>query len=174
MSRRRLDPMMWINPSEVRYTKATIPDRFDNKQTLASVYNQIVQQKIKVEDIPPIRVTWKGSAWWSLDNRRLYLLKQLECKKMLDLVEMKQVEVSSTDVNDFQTKEEGKYVEILTRNSNDIFAKQSSECQPKTESRPGSWLYNCFMGVISLTCFFLLRKILVEFYKALEKQSKRL
>lgn len=173
MSRRRLDPMIWINPSEVRYTKATISDCFEDGQRLTSVYDKIVQQKFKVEDIAPIRVTRKDGEWWSLDNRRLYLLKQLESEKLLDLVQMKQVEVTSAEAKSFETKFEGRHVNFFTHKLKDRSTERISEHQSLSETKSSNWLYNCFIGIIFIICFFLTRKVFVEFSKALEKQSRR-
>jgi hypothetical protein len=53
--------------------------RMSKGQPLSEVLDLLRGGSMKVTDLPPIRVAFHDGKWWSLDNRRLWLFKQLGC-----------------------------------------------------------------------------------------------
>ena len=78
-----------LSPDEIYYTQDSISQRWGNNtphadETIHTTLFELELGIMDTSDIPPIRVKQNGSCWYSLDNRRLYVFKQLgqdiECK----------------------------------------------------------------------------------------------
>ena len=70
-------------PSDIYFSQATINSYFDSKSKHASfkigeTLDELCEGNITVRDIPKIRVVWKDGKYYTEDNRRLWVFKQLE------------------------------------------------------------------------------------------------
>lgn len=62
-------------PRKIFYSKQTIPAHFENSLSVVKTIREMKGGKIDPEMIPPIRVVQDGNRWISLDNRRLFVLR---------------------------------------------------------------------------------------------------
>lgn len=65
---------------DIRYTQNFIKPWFsDTRHLLEDLIRDVKVGRVSPDTFPPIRVGWYNGAWHSLDNRRLYVLKQACC-----------------------------------------------------------------------------------------------
>lgn len=104
--------MLELRPSEVFFSQATIKDHF--RFGVYSIYEtleQCMNDPGKINVIPNITVCHKDGKWFTLDNRRLWVFRQLEMKGKLSRIS---VYVSdSVPECKYNTKNGGTSVEIL-------------------------------------------------------------
>ncbi|EDO46833.1 predicted protein [Nematostella vectensis] len=69
-----------LKPSEIRFTTNIVGRMFDNGLPLTETLAQLVNGEILLEDIPKIEVVWYQEKWewYTLNNRRLWVFKELE------------------------------------------------------------------------------------------------
>lgn len=72
-----------LRPSEIRYTQDSISNTFGNygryaNKLIGESLDDVLLGYCSVDDIPTIRVININSAWYSADNRRLWVLKKVE------------------------------------------------------------------------------------------------
>lgn len=78
-----------IDPSLVYFTHSKIRKQFSGcGKALQETLDEIVTGRTKVEDLPLIRVIYDGSRHYSLNNRRLWVLKELHKMGKLGLVKV--------------------------------------------------------------------------------------
>lgn len=71
-------PIIDIDPSIIRFTHSRIRPFFTgNNFRIETTINDIVEQRTKVSDLPLITVIENGGYYFSLNNRRLYVMKYL-------------------------------------------------------------------------------------------------
>ncbi|XP_045213498.2 uncharacterized protein LOC123564191 [Mercenaria mercenaria] len=88
---------MLIEPSDIYYSQDSISKYFDRRslhgtQTIGQTLDQVIIGYCSVSSIPTIsvvRIREHGDKWFSLDNRRLWVFKQLERLGYLDTVEVR-------------------------------------------------------------------------------------
>ncbi|KAK3596680.1 hypothetical protein CHS0354_038913 [Potamilus streckersoni] len=68
---------MRLKTSEIYFSHDTINNRFKNHGTIGSVLDKIYGV-MSIEDIPKISVTKRNGKWFTTDNRRLWIFRQLE------------------------------------------------------------------------------------------------
>ncbi len=64
-----------MNPQDVLYSQSTISQVFDGGEPLADVAAAIKAGRMQASTLPPIRVLLHGGTYYSLDNRRLWVLR---------------------------------------------------------------------------------------------------
>ena len=70
--------MQNVDPLEIRFTHSKIRNRFSgNSMKITDTLDQILSHKITANDIPMIQVIVNNGIMYSLNNRRLYLFKEL-------------------------------------------------------------------------------------------------
>lgn len=85
--RRALEASVKVKIDDIRFTQDTGYSTFTDKRWLAQTMYEIAQKKLNPQDLPLLRVCRSNDGrLWSLDNRRLYVLK--ECKVRSLLVEL--------------------------------------------------------------------------------------
>ncbi|KAJ8319287.1 hypothetical protein KUTeg_004378 [Tegillarca granosa] len=72
-----------LRPSEIRYTQNSRSNTFGNyggyaNRLIGESLDDILLGNCNVHDIPTIRVVRRNDAWYSADNRRLWVLKKAE------------------------------------------------------------------------------------------------
>lgn len=107
----------YLKPSEIRYTQDSISSRFSkSKKTLQETLQSLLRKGIPKRDVPMIRVVQRNGKWWSFDNRRLWVFKELEKEGGCKIIK---VEVVPIDENEwrkkFTTQNDGTSVRIRGR-----------------------------------------------------------
>lgn len=64
-----------VDIQDVLYSQSTISQVFDGGEPLADVAAAIKAGRMQASTLPPIRVLLHGGTYYSLDNRRLWVLK---------------------------------------------------------------------------------------------------
>ena len=116
--------LSFINPESLRYTKASIPHRFDSGVSLESTYQDILDGTLHIDTLPPIEVV-KENLWytplgfspnyWVIDgNRRLYLYRKLKVLGALSTVRTSIKEYGDRAPPNvaFNTRNDGQLVEV--------------------------------------------------------------
>lgn len=104
--------MLELRPSEIFFSQATIRDHFSGG--LGSIYatlEQCMNDPDVINDIPKITVCRKDGKWFTLDNRRLWVFRQLEMRGRLSSISVN--ESDSIPECKYNTKNGGTSVEIL-------------------------------------------------------------
>ena len=94
-----------MKPHDVRFTHGSISFCFRNGQSIDYTIQQIIGKQISVEELPPIEVVHHDGSWYSLSNRRLFVLRVLASKHLLDLIP---VTAHSFNNHRVQSRKEGK------------------------------------------------------------------
>lgn len=83
-----------LKPNDICFKKKIIPSSFDNGIQLRETLQQLLNDEILVEDIPTIDVVWckEKWVWYTLNNRRLWVLRELEKKGKCQYIATKRVE----------------------------------------------------------------------------------
>ena len=67
-----------LRPSDIRYTQSTISNKFSDGTLIGNLLDDIVIGRCFVSAIKRIEVKLVDGVWYSADNRRLWVFKQLE------------------------------------------------------------------------------------------------
>ena len=86
--------LVLLKPSEIRFTKNLLPPKFDNGIPLKETFTQIKNGEILLEDIPLMEVVFYRERWewYTLNNRRLWVLQELEKIGKCQYIKTKRVE----------------------------------------------------------------------------------
>lgn len=83
--------VLQLSPSEIYFSQDSISNVFGQStrhhdKNIGEILDDILLGKCKITDLPPIEVTKRRGLWVTADNRRLWILKQLqmlgECDKI--------------------------------------------------------------------------------------------
>ncbi|OWF53708.1 hypothetical protein KP79_PYT15797 [Mizuhopecten yessoensis] len=85
--RKRGNVYITLRPGNIRYTQDTIANTMHvtnskghvTKMPLGEVADKVLRGDINIEAIPKISVFCLRNTWFSLDNRRLWVFKKLQC-----------------------------------------------------------------------------------------------
>lgn len=97
--------LVLLRPSEIYFTRNVLQPKFDNGMRLVETVSDIEHGDLLLGDIPCIEVVWyyEKSSWYTLDNRRLWVFKELE--KSGECVRIKAQRVEAIEnIMDFPTK----------------------------------------------------------------------
>uniref|UniRef100_A0A0L8HIY3 Uncharacterized protein n=1 Tax=Octopus bimaculoides TaxID=37653 RepID=A0A0L8HIY3_OCTBM len=67
-----------LSPSEIRYSQDSIKATFQNGTPLSDVIADIISGRKSPNDIPSIDVYLRNGTYYSSDNRRLYVFKEVQ------------------------------------------------------------------------------------------------
>jgi hypothetical protein len=101
-----------LRPSEIFFSQATIKDHF--RRGTYSIYETLdacMRDQNVINIIPKITVCHKDGKWFTLDNRRLWVFKQLESMGRLSKIFVYQA--TSIPECKYNTQNGGTSVEIL-------------------------------------------------------------
>lgn len=86
--------LVLLRPSEIRFTKNLLSPKFDNGIPLLETFAQIKNGEILLEDVPLIEVVFYREKWewYTLNNRRLWVLQELEKIGKCHYIKTKRVE----------------------------------------------------------------------------------
>eukprot|EP00933_Yihiella_yeosuensis_P046186 TRINITY_DN41676_c0_g1_i1.p1 TRINITY_DN41676_c0_g1~~TRINITY_DN41676_c0_g1_i1.p1 ORF type:complete len:477 (-),score=22.32 TRINITY_DN41676_c0_g1_i1:75-1505(-) len=96
-----------MNPASIRYTQDSISSRFANGMSIYETLSQLRNGELSIESIPRIEVFEYNGDWYSADNRRLWVLKELGRSIMVNVVAP-----SDVDARKLTTKCKGIDIEI--------------------------------------------------------------
>ena len=88
-----------LDPNVIYHTHSKIRNRFSGCGKLVEeTLKEIISGKTKIEVLPTITVEYDGQNYYSLNNRRLYVIK--ECKK-IGLIKNIKVRVKNVGTNKY-------------------------------------------------------------------------
>ena len=99
-----------LRPSDIRYTQSSISNRFTNGGLIGELLDDIVVGRYFLTSIKRIEVKLVEGLWFSADNRRLWVFKQLEFLGHCPAVPVKVVKY--VPGNKYSTENEGRDVTI--------------------------------------------------------------
>ena len=67
-----------LKPSDIMYSQNSIGNNFKNGDQIGEVLDDIMEDKLSISRLPTIEVKCIDGRYVSSDNRRLWILKQLE------------------------------------------------------------------------------------------------
>ena len=71
-------PNLSLKPSDILYSQSSIANKFTNGLQIGEVLDDIMEDKLSISRLPTIEVKCIDGRYVSSDNRRLWILKQLE------------------------------------------------------------------------------------------------
>jgi hypothetical protein len=71
-------PNLSLKPSDILYSQNSISNKFTNGLQIGEVLDDIMEDKLPISKLPTIEVKCIDGSYVSSDNRRLWILKQLE------------------------------------------------------------------------------------------------
>lgn len=70
-----------LSPSEIRYSQDSIKSTFQDGTQLSTVIDNIIYGNKSLSSIPRIEVYQRNEKYYSSDNRRLYVFKEVQKRK---------------------------------------------------------------------------------------------
>jgi hypothetical protein len=91
-----------LKPSDICFKKKLLPSSFDDGIPLQETLQQLANDEILLEDLPCIDVVWcqKKWVWYTLNNRRLWVFRELEKLGKCQYIATRRVETTD-HVSDF-------------------------------------------------------------------------
>jgi len=77
------DQEIELRPIDIKFTQADISSRFTEGYPVEARVNEIKQDPERINNVPQIRIMRIEGAYWSLDNRRLYILQKCVPNKLI-------------------------------------------------------------------------------------------
>jgi hypothetical protein len=71
-------PNLSLKPSDILYSQSSISNKFTNGLQIGEVLDDIMEDRLPISKLPTIEVKCIDGSYVSSDNRRLWILKQLE------------------------------------------------------------------------------------------------
>ena len=71
-------PNLSLKPSDILYSQNSISNKFTNGLQIGEVLDDIMEDRLPISKLPTIEVKCIDGSYVSSDNRRLWILKQLE------------------------------------------------------------------------------------------------
>lgn len=81
-------PLYSVKPSELLYSQKSIAGKFRNGRLIGETRDDISDGIMSVKDLPRIKVKLIDGEYVSADNRRLWVLKELERLGLLEHIEV--------------------------------------------------------------------------------------
>uniref|UniRef100_A0A0L8HH82 Uncharacterized protein n=1 Tax=Octopus bimaculoides TaxID=37653 RepID=A0A0L8HH82_OCTBM len=108
---------MLLKPSEIRYTQHKIRGRFQNRYCchhpyIGDLVDSIVAGDTKISSIQKITVVLHNGNYYSLDNRRLWVFKQVEERGYCSEIEVGVSQEYLEGNSKFSTTTEGKTISV--------------------------------------------------------------
>ena len=137
-----------IDPSEIRYIHDTIHTRFRGGPSVGETLRDLKTGFMNIEELPPIRIVRCDNKLYSLDNRRLYVLKNLhEC----GYIRKTDVMLVNEEIpkRKFTTENDGRSVEFAEDNDeyNMICVIRQWQCEDNQEEYSP-----CFRDALPYIC----------------------
>ncbi|XP_078353821.1 uncharacterized protein LOC144638503 [Oculina patagonica] len=129
--------LVLLRPSEIRFTKNSLASKFDNGIPLLETFTQIKNGETLLEDIPLIEVVFYPEKWewYTLNNRRLWVLKELEKVGKCRFVKTKRIEYVE-NVFDYPTLLYGSAALAENRENSRSFSWKGDSLQITTRRSP--------------------------------------
>ncbi|XP_028394591.1 uncharacterized protein LOC114518798 [Dendronephthya gigantea] len=83
-----------LKPSDICFKQKLLPSSFDDGIPLRETLQQLANEEVLIEDLPSIDVVWchKQWVWYTLNNRRLWVFRELEKLKKCRYIATRRVE----------------------------------------------------------------------------------
>ncbi|KAL3891607.1 hypothetical protein ACJMK2_003862 [Sinanodonta woodiana] len=107
-----------LYPSEIRFSQKAINTMFDRKslhpyRSIGQTLDDLCEGRCAISDIPRISVCRHDDEWYTKDNRRLWVFKQLEALGKCGKITVNVVDRSEIDSRKFSTDNKGRSVEFI-------------------------------------------------------------
>ncbi|KAK3596174.1 hypothetical protein CHS0354_010710 [Potamilus streckersoni] len=107
-----------LYPSEIRFSQKAINTMFDRRslhsyRSIGQTLDDLCEGRCKISDIPRISVCQHDGEWYTKDNRRLWVFKQLEALGNCGKITVNVVQKSEIDSRKFSTENNGRSVEFI-------------------------------------------------------------
>ena len=108
---------LYLRPAEIHYSQRSIKNRFvrtcaHSTVTIGQTLDELCDGKIQLSDFRTIRVTRRENWWISCDNRRLWVLKNLELLGKCQTVKVRKIPVTRIPSHTFTSKNGGTSVKV--------------------------------------------------------------
>ncbi|XP_039268831.2 uncharacterized protein LOC120343873 [Styela clava] len=101
-----------ISPDSLRYTQDSISSNFKNGKSLEKAINDVAKRVLSVESFPVMEVYSLGGKFWCRNNRRLYVMKELQMRGHLEEIVVDYVGERPHNRRYFTTKTIGKSIRV--------------------------------------------------------------
>ncbi|XP_036358910.1 uncharacterized protein LOC115211823 [Octopus sinensis] len=102
-----------LSPKEIRYTQDSISSCFQNGNEIQDLISDIIKGQTTINEIRTIRVFLKDEKHYSVDNRRLYVFKEVQRLKQPYLrIGVKLIDEADFDAAKFTTTSDGLYIKV--------------------------------------------------------------
>ncbi|XP_077967564.1 uncharacterized protein LOC120341372 [Styela clava] len=99
-------------PDKLRYTQDSISSNFKNGGSIEEAINNVVAGVLSVLDFPRMEVYSFAGSLWCRNNRRLYVMKELQRRGHLDKIVFDYVWERPHNRRYFTTKTDGKSIRV--------------------------------------------------------------
>ncbi|XP_060071833.1 uncharacterized protein LOC132551670 [Ylistrum balloti] len=131
---------MDLKPSEIRFTQNSINNVFDKNsrhdcQHIGETLDSLLMGRCEISDIPTITVINRNSAWYTVDNRRLWVFQKLE--ELGKCTEIPVIKGFSIPAKKLTTNNDGRSVRVRGNEGGSYWRIRSlrSTLTPHRESR---------------------------------------
>ena len=101
----------WVDPSTVRFTHDSVSPTFSTGEDVFDVIRKLKNGDKLPDEFPPIRIHLRDGKWYTLDNRRLYVMKEAGVSKIKTVVATAE-EVAKEWDSKFTTENDGCSVRV--------------------------------------------------------------
>lgn len=109
----------YLKPADILFTQDSISAKFQNGARIRDVLQALLDKRIKVSDIPLMRIVKNFNKWWSFDNRRLWLFREMASRGRCEEVKVRIIPFDEDEwEKKYTTKNGGKSVHIRGRLGN--------------------------------------------------------
>ncbi|KAL5266648.1 hypothetical protein ACHWQZ_G003875 [Mnemiopsis leidyi] len=102
--RKKPNTSLMLDPLKIAYSQDSISFKFTNGTLLSTAITKLVRGTLKLSQFPPIRVFHLRNTWFSLDNRRLYVFKEVAKKGVFTQIPVIDTPSSETRRYGIETK----------------------------------------------------------------------
>lgn len=115
-----------LDVRSIRFSRDVIDERFENKKKISNVLTDLQTGILDIRDLPKITVVKKDGLYFSLDNRRLWVLKQYaqfleENEDKILHIPVKHEPAHKSGTTWFTTTSEGESVKIQHERSHEVY-----------------------------------------------------
>lgn len=88
-----------LRPGDIRFTQDSVGSRFTDGRFVSDTFHQLLDGRIRADDIPAIEAVVDGGKWWAVTgNRRLYVFRLLETLGVVQTIPVDVMSMNSYDV----------------------------------------------------------------------------
>ncbi|XP_060568084.1 uncharacterized protein LOC132726747 [Ruditapes philippinarum] len=101
---------MYLNPLDIHYCQDSISNTFSSGANIGDVLDDVCDGRTPLSSFPKIAVNKKNSKWYTTDNRRLWVFRQL--RRLGKCGEIPVVKTGSISSEKMTTNNDGVEIEV--------------------------------------------------------------